>query len=101
METEQMEINTVALSGDCASVRRETEMIKNNVAYLRRSIAGLNQSWEGAAKEEFTKGFQRDLTALDESIRALERFTALTELSGTEYEQCERAVREIVASMRI
>lgn len=101
MVSSVMEVNTGTLRTDAASIRMEIQAMKQGADDLRRMAGNLNRMWEGTAKTAFLAGYEQELAALENSIRALEQYTSMVEASSTAYDRGERAVADVVASIRV
>ena len=101
MVSSEITVNTGTLYTDAASIRGEIRAMRDSAGNLRRAAVNLNRMWEGEAKAAFLKAYEGELSRLEEAIGALDHFTSLTEMSGTEYERCESAVSDVVSSIRV
>ena len=96
-----IEINTDMLFLDADSIRGEIRSLTRNVNELRMTAELMGGVWEGEAKEAFMSEFRREVSELEDAVKAAERFVSQTEDCGTEYERCERAVADVVRNIRI
>ena len=101
MVSSVMEVNTGKLRADAASIRMEIRAMKQDADDLRAMAGSLNRMWEGTAKTAFLENYERELAALENSIRALEQYTSMVEASSMAYDRGERAVADVVASIRV
>ena len=101
MANTKIEVNTVSLKGDVTSIEGEIRSLRKAAENLRSTSSQLDSMWEGEAKVKFQAAVRDDLNKLESLISAVEKFTRQTDSSRTEYERCENAVAQIIASIKV
>lgn len=92
LEKFQIEINTFE-----AAYNRMRQSLKEMV----EQMTALNITWEGSAHDMFMQQFITDKNRIEEALKRDAEFLHDLKYANTEYNKCERAVNEIVNSIRI
>ena len=96
-----IEVNTSTLKSDVSRIEEELKGIQTDAKELTELLAAMGSMWDGEAKQSFTAAVNDDLGRLGELVNAMRRFAGLTDDARAEYEKCENAVADIVASLRV
>lgn len=96
-----IEVNTAVLKSDVDIIRVELMKIRENTEQLLQVLHELGNMWDGNAKQAFSAAVSSDIAQLKELVKAMETFTGRTSEAREEYDKCENAVAQIVASIRV
>lgn len=96
-----IEVNTSTLRNDISSIETEISSLKKDVERLRNSLSQLSTMWDGKAKVSFVASVNDDIGRLSELIDAINKFTDKTDSVRADYEKCEIAVANMVASIKV
>ena len=96
-----IEVNTATLKSDVDIIRVELMKIRENADRLLQILHELGNMWDGNAKEAFSAAVNSDIALLIELVKAMQNFTGKTSEAREEYDKCENAVAQIVASIRV
>lgn len=97
-----IEVNTTnTLRSDVSSIDGELREVLRGADRLADTLRQLESMWEGEAKKAFSSAVQDDLRRLRELTKAMQNLTAKTGEARGEYDKCESAVSQIVASIRV
>ena len=75
--------------------------ISSAIDRLLQTLHALESMWEGNAKQAFSAAVNSDIAQLKELVRAMKTFNGKTSEAREEYDKCENAVAQIVASIRV
>lgn len=101
MASRNIEINTNSLRSDVTTIEGEIAAINRGAEKLLQTLHELESMWDGIAKQAFSAEVNRDVQQLRELSKAMERFTGKTSEARQEYDRCESAVDQIIASIRV
>lgn len=96
-----IEVNTATLKSDVDTIRVELVKIRENADRLSQVLHELGSMWDGNAKEAFSVAVTSDINQLTELVKVMQNFTGKTSEAREEYDKCENAVAQIVASIRV
>lgn len=96
-----IEVNTATLKSDVATIEGEIQKITTAADRLLQVLHDLEGMWDGNAKQAFSVAATGDITQLKELVKAMKNFTMKTSEAREEYDKCENAVAQIVASIRV
>jgi len=96
-----IEVNTSTLKSDVSGIVGELRAILQCADKLAETLHQLEGMWDGNAKQAFSAAVQDDLGRLRELVKAMQDLTAKTGGAREEYDKCENAVSQIIASIRV
>lgn len=96
-----IEVNTAVLKSDINDIQSELQKITGGADQLEQILHQLESMWDGNAKKAFSDAVNDDLRRLRELTKALEKFTGKTGEVRQDYDRCENAVAQIIASIRV
>jgi len=96
-----IEVNTATLRSDVSTIEGEIHGITTDADRLLQILHDLESMWEGNAKQAFSAAVTSDIAQLKELVKVMKDFTGKTSEAREEYDKCENAVAQIVASIRV
>lgn len=96
-----IEVNTATLKSDVSAIESELKNVIGEADKLDGILFQLETMWEGPAKQAFFAAVRDDLGRLRELVKAMQTLTSKTGEAREEYDKCENAVAQIVASIRV
>jgi len=96
-----IEVNTNTLRSDVSEIDGELRAILKCADRLKTTLTQLEGMWDGNAKQAFSAAVQDDLRRLKELVKAMQGLTTRTGEAREEYDKCESAVSQIIASIRV
>ena len=96
-----IEIETRSLRQDRERIQEQAEGLREEMTRLLEVMEELTSMWEGSAKESFQKQFQADCDLIQEFLGEMNQYVQAMSYAEQEYDKCEAAVDELVASIRI
>lgn len=96
-----IEIDTVALERDRQTIRSELDKIRTGIDRLREKMVNLGAMWEGPAHDAFMAQFNTDYVFIQEFCSEIGKYTETMEYAQKEYQKCDNAVQQAIASIRI
>jgi|GEM_PF-2632282 len=82
---QEIEIDIGQLSADLVQLHQLRVKLKQDKDFMETSIKELNNTWEGAAHDEFVKGFDIDCKSIGEMLITLSQFLESLEYAKDEY----------------
>lgn len=98
---EEVEIDIGQLSSDLDQLCQLRVKLKQNMGLMEESIKELNNTWEGAAHDEFIRGFDEDCKSINEMMTTLSQFLESLEYARNEYSKCDADIKSSVDAIRI
>ena len=96
-----IEIETRSLRQDRERIQEQAEGLREEMTRLLEVMEELTGMWEGSAKESFQKQFQADCDLIQGFLGEMNQYVQAMSYAEQEYDKCEAAVDELVASIRI
>lgn len=96
-----IEVNTNTLKSDVSEIDGELRAILQCAEKLASTLSQLEGMWDGNAKQAFSSAVRDDLNRLKELVKAMQNLTGKTGTAREEYDRCENAVSQIIASIRV
>ena len=96
-----IEIDTVSLERDRQTIQSELEKVHSGISQLREKMVNLGAMWEGPAHNAFMVQFNADYEFVQEFENELEKYIGTMEYAQKEYQKCENAVHQAIASIRV
>lgn len=96
-----IEVNTNTLKADVSEIDDELRAILQCAEKLVATLSQLESMWDGNAKQAFSLAVKDDLNRLKELVKAMQNLTGKTGEAREEYDRCESAVAQIIASIRV
>lgn len=96
-----IEVNTATLKNDVSEIDGELRGVISEADKLDGILSQLEGMWEGPAKQAFFAAVRDDLGRLRELVKAMQTLTSKTGEAREEYDRCENAVAQIVASIKV
>jgi WXG100 family type VII secretion target len=90
-------VDTERIAAAAADIQRNSQAIESNVSELRGRLAGLDGSWEGPARLEFTRVMQELQTLQARLAQNLDDIGRLTLRVSSAYAEHETATRALFA----
>jgi WXG100 family type VII secretion target len=101
MAVNEIKVNTVALKNDADDVAGCIKAMESELEKMATSIAQLSSMWEGPTKMVFDKQFEADREAASDIIKELKLLNDYEEMAKNRYNQCEKKIEEIIASIKV
>lgn len=101
MAEKLIEVNTSTLKTDVSEIEDELRAILQCAEKLSATLGQLEGMWDGNAKQAFSLAVKEDLNMLKELVKAIQDLTNKTGIAREEYDRCENAVAQIIASIRV
>lgn len=101
MENRYMEVQSDRLMQDTEVLRGDIEKARQEMEALTELVASLHAHWEGAAAGMFGQRFADGMTALGDSLKELASFAESLGFASEKYVECENAVADIIAAVRM
>lgn len=96
-----IEIDTMALGRDRQTIQSELDRVRSEISRLKDEMANLGAMWEGPAHDAFMAQFNTDYEFVQEFGNEIGTYVETMEYAQTEYQKCEAAVNQTIASIRI
>lgn len=96
-----IEVNTSTLKSDVSEIDGELRAVLQGADKLATTLSQLESMWDGNTKQAFSLAVKDDLSRLKELVKALQNLTNKTGAAREEYDRCENAVSQIIASIRV
>ncbi len=98
---DKIRVNTGSLNTTRNNVSNQVKQIRAQVQAMRGALASLNSMWEGDAHAEFDSQVKADVTRLENLCKSLDGIVSYESNAITEYNNCERKVSELIASIKV
>lgn len=96
-----IEIDTLALNRDRQTIQSELDRVRTEISQLQEKMANLGAMWEGPAHNVFMAQFNTDYEFVQEFGNEIGTYIETMEYAQKEYEKCENAVEQAIASIRV
>lgn len=96
-----IEVNTNILKADISEIESELRAVLKCSERLTATLSQLEGMWDGNAKQAFSTAVRDDINRLKDLVKALQDLTGKTGTAREEYDRCENAVEQIIASIRV
>lgn len=96
-----IEVDTQALNRDRQTIQSELDKVRTEISQLKEKMANLGTMWEGPAHDAFMAQFNADYEFIQGFGNELGTYIETMEYAQREYEKCENAVEQAIASIRI
>lgn len=77
------------------------EQVRTEISHLKEKMANLSTMWEGPAHDTFMAQFNTDYEFIQDFVNEIGTYIETMEYAQREYEKCENAVQDAIASIRI
>lgn len=101
MASRLIEVNTTTLRSDVSTIEEELKGLRACCESLEAALATLLTKWEGNSARAFDQAVRDDVRRLRELEKMVRSLTTQTSTARSEYDKCENAVSQIVASIRV
>lgn len=101
MRIRQIEIHTNRLEQDMEVLRACIERSGQCLTDVSDIVTALDGQWEGAANSMFNQRIMEDLNFLGDVVREAAELLECLGYADKEYVECENAVADIIAAVRI
>ncbi len=96
-----IEISTEQLQSDINKMTEQQEEALKNTDQMFSTMKELDSMWDGVANEAFQAQFEADYEAMKELCEEVRTLISCMEFAKKEYDQCESAVADAVAAIRV
>ena len=101
MAINEIKVNTATLKNDADQIGQKIAAMEKQLESMHTSITQLNSMWEGPTKTAFAAVFENDRKAALQVIKELKSLNSYENMAKDKYNQCEKKIEEIVASIRV
>ncbi|WP_167955886.1 hypothetical protein [Anaerosporobacter faecicola] len=101
MAANTIQISTRLLDKDRETMTTELTKITSDMKAMLDSIKELDTMWEGTAKSEFSKQFNKDHETLVDLCKVIAEFIGCMEYASEEYISCENSVNDLIQAIKI
>ena len=100
MAAVNFDVDTDNLRAGVRDMREQLSAMKEGRDALATSVAEVESTWEGPAKEQFSSQFLRDCEEFDSIYKTISEILDRFDRAATEYDTCDAQVLEIINAMR-
>ena len=101
MAAVNFDVDTDSLLTQVRAMQEQLNAMKSARDTLAASVAEVESTWDGLAKEAFSTQFNRDCEEFDSIYTSISEIINQFEMAAKEYVVCDAQVLEIINAMRV